>query len=129
MWGYEEDVSQTASTSTSTNIINLGDAYKGVGETLPVLIMMTTALVGATATLTVELFHDSVVAMSGEAVLWTSGAIPVATCVLGYKFKLDAIPHGCLQFTRLKYTVATATTTAGVIFAGIVGDVQENPYA
>ncbi len=128
MWSIDQTLAQTASTSSSTNVINLGDAYKGEGNPIPILLRLTAALVGATATLQVKMITDDNAALSSPATIWDSGALAVTACVLGYTFLIDKIPPGAQQYVGLTYTTAVATTTAGAIWAGIVGDVENSRW-
>lgn len=55
---------------------------------------------------------------SGLVVLADSGAIAKATLVAGYQFRFGTIPVGVTKrFLGFRYTVATATQTAGKVFA------------
>ena len=129
MWSIDQTLAQTASTSSSTNVINLGDAYKGEGNPIPILLRMTTGLVGATATLVVTMLSDTVASLDDDVqTIWDSGTIAVATLVLGYTFLIDKIPPGARQYVGLAFTTAVATTTAGAIWAGIVQDVENNRW-
>ena len=128
MWSDDQSVAATASTVTSTNVLDLGNAFMGEGEPKDILIQMTTALVGATATLQVKLISDSAADFSvAPQTDWDSGAIAVGTCAAGYKFKLSSLPPGMKQYAKLTYTIGTATTTAGAITAGLVGEQNSNP--
>jgi len=129
MWSNDQSVAATASTVTSTNVLDLGNAYAGEGEPKNVLIQVTTALASTgSATLQVKLISDSDEAFGASPQTdWDSGAIAIATLVAGYKFKLRSLPKGMKQYAKLTYTIGTETTSAGKITAGLVGDAPDDP--
>lgn len=63
---------------------------------------------------------------SNVTVLRDSGAIAKATLVAGYRFAIGGpLPEGINQrYLGVKYTIGTATTTAGKVTAGVVLDRQ-----
>lgn len=127
MFSEAQDISQTAATYNSTNVIDLGGPYKGEGEPIEVLIQIIAALVGSSSTLQVILQTDSDVAFGSPKTLWDSGAIAEATLVAGYKFPLRVLPNGSERYLRITYTIGTATTTAGTITAGLTRHIPSNP--
>lgn len=126
-FSWQQDLSQTAATYPSTNVIDLGvDRDIGKGEPIPILIKVIEAFVGSGATVQVLLETDDNAAHASAETLWDSGAIGVATLVAGYEFLLNFIPRTNQRYLRLTYTIATATTTAGTISAGIHAGLQTN---
>lgn len=114
----------------STNVLALGDAYKGEGEPKDILIQITTAVDSAAdgATLQVKLISDTEAAFGDSPQTdWDSGAIAEASLVAGYKFKIDKLPDGMQKYCKLTYTVAGENITAGAITAGLVGNVSDDP--
>lgn len=105
----------------------LNDAGKGTEKKLLIQVVETFTS-GGLGTLKVELVTGTGVDANGqinagEKILEATPAIPVATLVAGYQFRIRSIPHGIDQrYLALKYTVATADMTAGKITAGIVFD-------
>ena len=129
MFSEDQDLAQTASTYYSTNVIDLGDAAKGEGEPIEVLIQVTEAFTSTgAATLVIVLQTDSVEAMSSPTAIFTSATLALATiAVVGYKATIRVLPNDCEQYLRIAYTIGTATTTAGKISAGLVRNIPTNP--
>lgn len=120
LFSDDQDLSQVAGAYDSTNVIDLGvDRDVGIGVPIPLLIQVTEAFVGATATLKVVLETDDNAAMSSSEILYTSELIGVATLVAGYKFVMNFLPRANQRYLQLVYTIGTATTTAGTVTAGI----------
>jgi len=63
---------------------------------------------------------------SGNVTLLETEAVPVASLVAGYVFRLEQIPRGAAKrYMRLVYTTAGSAGTAGKITAGLVFDNEE----
>jgi hypothetical protein len=78
-------------------------------------------------TLTVSLEVDDNSGFSSATTVWTSGAIPKATLVAGYRLPIEYLPKGINErYFRLYYTVATGPMTAGKITAGLMLDGQDS---
>ena len=128
---FSEDQAVTA-TAVSTNSIDLGLMETPVGAAgplvldaglseIPILVQVTTTFATLTS-LVVSVEMDDNSSFSSATTVARSEAIPAASLVAGYKFRLPAsIPEGTTErYVRLKYTVAGSDATAGKIFAGIV---------
>jgi len=104
----------------------------GQGNPIPFDVIVTEAFVGATATVTFSLEMDTTSAFGSATTVMTTAAIPVATLVVGYDpFQGLWLPLGITeQFLRLKFVIATATTTAGTVSAYIAsgGRRRNHPY-
>ena len=136
-----QNLAQVAGTYASTNTYDLwggsasvptipglgGSVIHDIGraEEPDLIVQVTTAFVGATATVQAQLFMaDSADLATNPVKLQETDLIPVATLVAGYQFRLQ-IPVGVSKrYLGLKYVIGTATTTAGNVTAGIAGDVQ-----
>lgn len=125
----DQDISQTAGTYYSTNSLDLTATPRniGAGELVKVYFQMTETLVGATATLAVALIESSDEGPPSADIvaLKDTGALAVGTWVAGYA-GLFTVPFTAIgqRYLSMRYTIATATTTAGLITAGIVWDHQ-----
>ena len=128
---FSEDQVVTA-TAASTNSIDLGLMKTPVGAAgalvldaglseIPILVQVTTTFATLTS-LVVSVEMDDNSSFSSATTVARSEAIPAASLVAGYKFRLPAsIPEGTTErYVRLKYTVSGSDATAGKIFAGIV---------
>ena len=102
---------------------DIGEGYLNI----PLLVEVTTAFATLTS-LTISVEVDDNEAFSSATTVATTGAIPAATLVAGYRVKgLDRVPAGVTeQFMRLKYTVAGSDATAGKIFAAVTAGNQTN---
>lgn len=135
----DQDISQVVGTYASTNIIDTGapgTAYghaaalsRNVGDGNPVnvLIQMTEALVGTSATLQfqIETADDAAFSTNNE-VIAESRAYLVGECVAGKQFGVRYLPNDCRRYLRINYIIGGATTTAGTVTSGIVHGVQTN---
>lgn len=137
-----QDLSQVAGSYLSTNAIDLTggtftspggygtiprDAAKG--EKLNFYVQVDeTFTSGGAATLTVELIMSANSDLSSYTVLHTTPALAMATLVAGYQIRI-AVP--CVGLTSrylgVRYTIGTATTTAGTCTAGIAKDIVTSP--
>jgi hypothetical protein len=100
----------------------------GRGSPVDLLVQVTETFVGANGTLKAELvMADNAALTSNLVVLQDSGAIPVASLIAGYQFRLR-IPAGISKrYLGLRYTVAVTTQTAGKVTATLLLDRQTNP--
>ena len=140
----DQDLSQVAGSYYSTNIFDRGapgtpkyaaaalNIDMGQGNPIPFDVIVTEAFVGATATVSFSLEMDTTSAFGSATTVMTTAAIPVATLVVGYDpFQGLWLPLGITeQFLRLKFVIATATTTAGTVSAYIAsgGRRRNHPY-
>lgn len=111
------DVIDTGAAPTLKNL--------GSGEPLYLVIQVTTAFVGATATIKFDLLSDSTADLATSPTThYTTGAIAVATWAAGYT-KVVALPDEVTyeRYLGLWETVATANVTAGAINAFLTHDV------
>lgn len=136
-----QDLAQVAGTYVSTNSIDLGaagtvpggfQARGGPGHDIgrspkaKILVQVDESFVGATATVKVDLITSASANLGTPTILESTQAIPVATLIAGYQFRL-ALPVGVTQrYLGVQYTIATATTTAGKCTAALVLDRQTN---
>jgi len=125
----DQDISQVAGTYYSTNSIDVGATPRpiGPGEVVKVYFQMTETLVGATATLAVALIEssDEGPPSADIVVLATTPALAVGVWAAGYAgvFNVPIATVG-QRYLSMRYVIATATTTAGTISAGILVDEQ-----
>lgn len=137
-----QDLSQVAGSYLSTNAIDLTggtfaspggygtiprDAAKGENLNFHVQVDETFTSAGA-ATLVVELIMSANSDLSIYTVLHTTPALALATLVAGYQIRV-AVPYVGLtsRYLGVRYTIGTATTTAGTCTAGIAKDVVTSP--
>jgi hypothetical protein len=133
------DAQAITATAASTNIVDLGATgtpygalgalIRDVGRGTPVEILVTVTTTFATLTsLTVSIETDDNSGFSSAAIALTGNAVPVATLVAGYQFRVPTVlPHGTNErYLRLKYTVAGSNATAGAVTAAIVAGRQSN---
>ena len=78
----------------------------------------------ATIQATLETATDEVFTSPVELVVGPTLAL--ADMIAGAYLLPQHVPYGSLQWVRVKYTIATATTTAGKVTAGIVCGHQSN---
>jgi len=127
LFSDDQDISQVAATYPSTNALDLTASPRaiGPGATVKCMAQMTAALVGATATMNVRLICSAVTALTTPTVIKETSALVVGTFIAGwtviFSAPVEAIP---LRFLGFDYVIATATTTAGTITAGILWDTQ-----
>jgi hypothetical protein len=106
----------------------------GKGNPLEILVKVIQAFASAgAATLTIDLCNDDnwddTTGMSSPTVVWTSGAIPVASLVAGYEALIRYLPTGITQqYLALRFVVATANMSAGSLVGEIVAARQTNRY-
>ena len=137
----DQDVSQVAGAYYS-DILNLqgdagyttsADAPNGVtndlgkGYAVELLCMLTeTVTSGGAATLIAVLETATDEVFTSPVALVTSKTFALADLVVGTYLLPQHVPYGTLQYVRIKYTIGTATTTAGLVTAGIACGIQSN---
>ena len=138
----DQDLSQVAGTYYS-DVLNLKgdagyttsvDAPNGVtsdlgkGTPVELLVQVTEDFVsGGAATLTVSLEKDTVEAFSSAETVVSSTTFALADLTAGTYLLPAHVPYDVdQQWVRIKYVIATATTTAGTVTAGIVLGHQSN---
>lgn len=120
----------------STNTIDLGTTGVspilgqlpsrdvGQGEPVDLLIQVVTAAVGGTSVQAQVVQADNAALSSNLEVLAESGAVPTASLVPGYQFRVPFVPIGVTKrYLGVRY-VTVGTFTAGAVTAGIVADRQ-----
>lgn len=133
------DQQAVTATALSENIIDLkaaGVPYGAVGlesdlgkgEPVGLLVQCTeqaTAAGSATVTMTLEVSDNE--NMSSSDVIHTSGAIPKADLVAGWKLPLNKIPVGAAKrYMAVRYTVATGPLTAGKFTSALTNGHSES---
>ena len=116
MWGG----AQRTTINGNSPVMDLGR-----GNHKELVVQVTEAFVGATATVLVELVMADDEALTTNLVSLTQApggsitvGIPVATLIAGYLFRIDLPGFGVTKrYLGLRYNIFTATTTAGKISA------------
>ena len=127
-----QDLSQVAGDYYSTYAYNLGSTTgdPGSGRPLYVVICVDVAFTSAgSATVTFAVIDEADATLdSGSVVIVQTAAIAIASLTAG-KTIVIPVPAGLVtqQYLGLKYTIATATTTAGTVVAFVALDAQLNP--
>ena len=110
--------------TVSTHVLDCGE---GAGDGSPlylvVLVAQTVTSAGA-ATVSVSLEGDDVENFPAARTLWQGAATGKASLVAGHRLAAVALPLGAGRFLRVKYTVATASLSAGAFSAFLVRDPQ-----
>lgn len=133
---FSEDQAVTA-TAISTNVMQLNETGIVYGETaqltrelgpgveIPLLIQVTEAFATLTSlTITLET-ADNAGLSSNAVVLYSTGAVPVASLVAGYKVPVRVFPNGALKdFLGVRYTVAGTNASAGKVTAALTMGVE-----
>lgn len=147
MFSVQQDLAKAAASYLSDKSIDLGPTgtipsmfqapgqtnlrNPGNGEPVGVLIQVVqTFTSGGAGTLKAELVMAADAALTSSlVVLEASDTIALATLVQGYKFAIAAkLPDDRVtsRYLGVRYTIGTATMTAGKVSAGIVVDKQTN---
>lgn len=121
---FSDDQAVTAS-ARSTNILKVGPGDFGQGENILLDCIVTEAFDNLTS-LEAKLETDDDVAFGSPKELYSTGAILLADLVVGYKFKIKAIPPGCEDYLALYYTVVGTAPSVGKIFASLTPDTQDS---
>lgn len=107
----------------------------GRGNELQVVVQVSEAFVGATATVLAELVMADDEGLTTNLVSLTQApggsitvGIPVATLVVGYRWRLSTPRSGITKrYLGLRYRIFTADTTAGKVYAYLARDVASAP--
>ena len=131
---FSENQAVTA-TAISTNVIAFNDndavPYEaaamardlGAGNEIPLMIQVTEGFNNLTS-LTISLESSAAAGLTSATVHWTSGAIPLAALVAGYKPPNRVLPDGVmLKYLGLRYTVVGTAPTTGKISAALATEV------
>lgn len=138
----DQDLSQVAGTYYSDILNTLGDAGystssdapsgvgKAIGEGTPVPLLcqvtQTFTTGGGAATLVVTLQSSVDEAFTSPINEITSKTFALAELVQGAFLLPQHLPYGTKQYLRIRYVIATATTTAGTVTAGVGTAIQSN---
>ena len=92
----------------------------GAGNEIPLGLQVTEDFATLTS-LTITLESDSVAGLSSSpTVHYSSGAIPAASLVAGYKMPIRWLPVGTIgKYLGFRFTVTGSNATAGKITAGL----------
>jgi len=120
------DISGTATETTTSNVIDLGDAEKGAGTPLRINARITTAVTSTgSSTTEFKVISSAAEGLGTPTTHWTSGALAKATLVAGYKLAIPPLPdEGLHQYLAITATNAVAVTDTGALHASVVADVQ-----
>lgn len=114
-------------TAASTDLIDLQDADRQVGEGEPIYLVIqvdVTATAAGAATVDFQLETDDAVGFPSATILFSTGATAIAGLTAGTTVAVVAVPHNSEQFLRLRYVVATGPLTAGSFSAFLTKDAQ-----
>ena len=119
-----QDIGQVAGDydSAIVNQVKAGGVYDNVWLFLRIDEAVTS---GGAATIDFKLRTSSDNFSSSDVILWSSGALALAAMTVDTVIAKVRVPLGVLQYLKMEYTVATATTTAGTVDAMLVSDVNE----
>jgi len=131
LFSDSQDLAQVAGSYYSTNVLNLGSATDiGVGRACSLVIVVDEAFTsGGSATVKFEVIDEADTTLDGRSVVIASTrAIAIATLSAGKVITLP-IPAGVItqQYVGVKYTIGTATTTAGTVSAFLALEADHNP--
>lgn len=99
----------------------------GEGQRLWLDILVKTTLVGATATLNIQLVTDSNANLTtSPVVLYQTGVVAIASWAAGTRFLISLPSATYKQYLGVKYVVATADITAGAVDVRIELNPQQN---
>lgn len=122
---HNQSVAAAAGTIVSEDSIDLLTSLDSPGRSghLRAVAVLTTALAsGGAATIKAELISSEASNLaSGVTVLDTGPTIAVADAAAGTKLLDVPLPDTDDRYLGFRYTIGTATTTAGTVTAGIVG--------
>ena len=124
-------------TAISENVIRIPDAGTvhgegaaiarnlGPGEEVPILIQVIEAFATLTSlTITLETADNAALSTNNE-VLFSTGAIPVASLIAGYRSAVRVLPdHVLRDYLGLRFTVTGTNASAGKITAAIGTEVN-----
>jgi hypothetical protein len=129
------ELQAVTATAISANVIDLGIngivPYEaaaaamnlGAGNEIPFLLMVNEDFAALTS-LTVTIETSAAAALTSPTVLYTSGAIPLATLKAGYKLPIRWMPDApLLRYLGIRYTVTGTTASAGKVTAVVATEV------
>jgi hypothetical protein len=129
------ELQAVTATAISANVIDLGIngivAYEaaaaamnlGAGNEIPFLLMVNEDFAALTS-LTVTIETSAAAALTSPTVLYTSGAIPLATLKAGYKLPIRWMPDApLLRYLGIRYTVTGTDASAGKVSAAVSTEV------
>ena len=129
LFSENQAVTATAASTNSIDMQAMGTPTGALGalvldaglSEIPILVQVTQTFATLTS-LVVSVEMDDNSSFSTATTIARSEAIPAASLVAGYKFRLPAsIPEGATErYIQLRYTVAGTNASAGTIFAGVV---------
>lgn len=113
-------------TAPSTNSYDLGAAGINIGEGEPLIAWCQVTGTCVTGTsIAVSVVEDDDSALGSPVTLYSTPAIPQASLVAGYRFKLGTVPETSLRYLGFVYTIVGTFDGASAISAGFTHDVQE----
>lgn len=119
------DITGTATETVTSSVIDLGDPKKGAGRPLRINARITEAVTSTgSAKVTFIVISSALENLGSPVTHWTSGALTMATLILGYKLDIPPLPDGVLQYVAMRATNDTAITATGELHAAIVSDVE-----
>lgn len=121
---FSEDQAVTAS-AASTNVLDLGSADAGRSG-LEVFARVSEAFNNLTS-LGVKLQTATDAAFTTPVDLPAQETDLLAALTLNKEIIKTKLPHGCLRYVRLYFTVTGTAPTTGKITAGLILDRQANP--
>lgn len=96
----------------------------GAGREIPLLIQVTQSFATLTS-LTITIESSAAAALTSSTVHHTTGAIPVASLVAGFKLPMRWLPVGVLgKYLGLRFTVGGSNATAGQITAALATEMD-----
>ena len=123
-------------TALSTNVVQLpetgivpGEGSQlvrnlGAGNEIPFLLQVNEAFNNLTS-LTVTIETSDAAAMTGSDVIYSSGAIPLATLKAGYRLPIRWLPDAPLKdYIAVRYTVTGTAPTTGKVSAALATEVN-----
>jgi hypothetical protein len=129
------ELQAVTATAISANVIDLGIngivPYEaaaaamnlGAGNEIPFLLMVNEDFAALTS-LTVTIETSAAAALTSPTVLYTSGAIPLATLKAGYKLPIRWMPDApLLRYLGIRYTVTGTNASAGKVSAAVSTEV------
>ena len=120
---FSDDQAVTAS-AASSNFVFVGKQFMP-GEPVDILVRVTTTF--ATLTSLTVAVQECDTESGSYATVASTAAIPAASLVKGYEFKLNYLPRVTKPYVKLLYTVAGSNATAGKIFAALEAG-EDEPY-
>lgn len=121
----DKSIDMGASDTLAPSFQAIGTPFHDWGRGTPVhcYVKVTEAVsTGSSPTVACALvMADDGALTSNLTVLMDSGAIAAATLVVGYEFRLGTLPPGITKrYIGFRYTIGTATTTTGKVFAAFL---------